>query len=116
MEHGTPLLDVKLDDLQPAESEEAYKGIYRTQRQQITTAYTTCLFLFFFLTYWLFERDRIAAGVVLAIVALLLGYFKWHEIRQLREATGRAQKNLPVRLTFTENGLVGETPYAQSFR
>lgn len=89
---------------------------YRTHRQSVTVGYTTCLFLFFFLAYWLSERDRVAAGVALAIVALLLGYFKWQQIHKFRLASIRANKNLPMLLTFMENGLLGETQHMESFR
>ena len=116
LERGQALLTVSIDNLETAEYQQAYKAILRKDRQNLKITYVIVMFVFFFLAYWLFDRDPMAAGIVVAILLLLLGYFKWQEVRQVRAAGTRANKDLPVQIIFTENGMLGETQYGEHFR
>ena len=116
LQRGQALLTINIDKIETAEYRQAHKIMLRAHRKQVTAAYTSCLFLFFFLVYWLFNHDHSAAGIALAIVVLLLSYFKWLEIRQFQEAARRINENMPIRMTFTEEGILGETEQAEGFR
>ena len=116
MERGEALLSISFDRIEKSEYEESYTSIVRKGRKPATLQVTIFLFLCFFLGYWLSQRDMAAASILVGLLVLIALYLRWVRSKQLKEARSRSGKDLPVKIIFTENGVIGETRYSENFR
>jgi len=116
IEQGESLITVDVRSIERAEYVEGHKAASRKDSLMSPVYFSVFLFLLFFLAYWLLQRDQVAFGIAMAGFLLFYGSFKWVYFRQLREARARGNKMLPVRLTFKEHGVLGETRDSEAFR
>jgi YcxB-like protein len=115
-ERGPDLLGIKIEKIELGEYKEASWAIARKLNPMPFAAYAIWLFTFFLIGVWLANRDLVAVVVLATYLVAMLIYFRWLRSRQLREAGERGNRDLPVQLTFTENGVLGKTRTGETFR
>lgn len=115
-DRGEALLRINIEKIEPAEYKEANRAIGRKFNPMSFGGYAVALFTTCLIAVWLANRDFIAVIVLATYTIAMAIYFRWLRLRQLREARERADKDLPVQLTFTENGVLGETKFSETFR
>lgn len=115
-ERGQPLLTINIEKIDFAEYQEAHRALARKINRVAPAVFGTAIFVYFFLGAKLASRDLLATGILAAYAISFLVYLRWTISRRLHEASERGNRDLPARLTFTENGVLGETQFNETFR